>query len=1111
MVKRSVNRIPLFFLFLIFGLMLFLPVASAESEWDNVKEYDADKREVRISNSFLKFWTLDEVARIQLITPDIVYVAPGYTEVAKFKVSSRKDYSNVFNNMKFIDLKRSKEVEREFDYKMEVVVGQEVIQNYTDNCRVGKDINGSLRNVCSRELFNEYTVDVVELQDVNKRGGLPKGEHIISIWTNVENGDVVDWIPTFYGVEIEEWAVWTSDLTVGLKSYNTLNESSLPMIDSAPEGLHTTSTEDNTPVYGLSGGRNASYMGLDASTPDGINLFTYNNSGVKLNINWTVSVWWNSSDGAQHSFGTNPVGDRFLMKWNGANDRFDLEVDAISISSCTVTGMSLNSWHNFIALGNSSGMFIYADGTLCASSLTPQEFPESTPFWLGCASSGSTCAGSGADAVTGGLDEFAVWNRSITSSEITAIASGITFAPTIKDDPPVLNLTSPLNDTLSTVSTVVFNWSVEDEFSIANSTLHINGVRNITLFPGSATNETTFQTSVVLSDGVYNWTASAFDNSTKEGYAPSNFTLSVDATPPEISIPEPNGTISYFILGNNETLNTTITDINLDSCWYEYAGVNTSISCVSGIENIISFLLLVDEYSLTVYANDSLGSESMITTTWEYQVLETANIFNTPAITGSTENFQLDVNTSESVVSAILIHNNTSFTTNLLSLGGDAVQITSTIQMPFLTTNANISFNYNVTLSSGAVIETNSSIQQIIVLEVGSCASFSDLIFNMSLFDERTLADINGTIEFDLEVSNVADGSLVSDTSITFDNVHEATVCSSLNITTSDYVFALELRYFSSPDNGTTFTHVPEFYHIQAAPVANLPQTIPLFDLNINESTEFTISYKDDNYIARENVLLQILRKYVGEGIFRTVEIPITSSEGLAVGHFDLNNYKYKIIATQDGVVLNVFDNPSIRCESELTGICEIFLRGLAEVPNADFVSNQKDFFYLVAQTNDSIIIDYSVPSGSTKTTNIQMVQISAFQDPITLCNQTIVSSAGSVTCTINPTIGDSAVEVTILSEGVNQANLRATFQEDLQASFLLNNYFIAIVLLMSLILMFISSTRMMIGASIFGLIFMGLIFLLKTSSITIAFGAISWLILAVIIILAKLNKKEEE
>ncbi len=49
-------------------------------------------------------------------------------------------------------------------------------------------------------------------------------ELTIGIFTEVQVGDYVEWIPTFFGVEIDEWAFWTEGLSANLVSYYTLNE-----------------------------------------------------------------------------------------------------------------------------------------------------------------------------------------------------------------------------------------------------------------------------------------------------------------------------------------------------------------------------------------------------------------------------------------------------------------------------------------------------------------------------------------------------------------------------------------------------------------------------------------------------------------------------------------------------------------------------------------------------------------------------------------------------------------------------------------------------------------------------------------------------------------------
>jgi len=72
----------------------------------------------------------------------------------------------------------------------------------------------------------------------------------------------------------------------------------------------------------------------------------------------------------------------------------------------------------------------------------------------------------------------------------------------------------------------------------------------------------------------------------------SGTTLTIDTTLPTILINFGNGTFNYGALNINHTINFTVTDINLDSCWVEYNETNSSdLGCSSGV---------LEEYNLDV-------------------------------------------------------------------------------------------------------------------------------------------------------------------------------------------------------------------------------------------------------------------------------------------------------------------------------------------------------------------------------------------------------------------------------------------------------------------------------------------------------------------------------
>lgn len=540
----------------------------------------------------------------------------------------------------------------------------------------------------------------------------------------------------------------------------------------------------------------------------------------------------------------------------------------------------------------------------------------------------------------------------------------------------------------------------------------------------------------------------------------------------------------------NETI--SLSGTNNNSFFSRVFGVNKSVDwfiqgcAVSGIcDNSTTRTLLLQSY------------------------LEDDLTYSSQTIEGTVESFMLDLSlvSGVTVSSATFTYNGTSYSPTI-NQGTGYANLSSTIQIPSFGSDVNTSFEFNVTLSDSTNFVTNAT-QEVLNINLDTCSVNTEILFNISLFNERTLADINGTVEVTVDILN-NDRSLVDSISAEATNVHQQTFCTNLNISTSNYLYDAEIRYYVSEDNGTSFTYAPEFYHIQSGQAQNLPQQISLYDLNTNESTEFTIRYRDNTYTARSNTLLSIQRKYINEGIFRTVEVPITSSSGEAIGHFDLNNYKYRIIASQYGVVLNTFDNPTIECESELSGICVIELNGQG-TPNTNNNLNQiNDFSYSIQEDNGTITLSFVIPSGESKEVRAQMVQYSTLTDPNTLCNSSLVSSSGQFICSVDPTIGDSVVKVELYVDGTLQARGEVYYQENLAPSFLLNNYVLGGLLLITLVGMSISAPIFMIVSVVFGVVLLGLFFLLKGSSVGLVLGAISWLIVSALIAIVKIVKKSE-
>jgi len=193
-----------------------------------------------------------------------------------------------------------------------------------------------------------------------------------------------------------------------------------------------------------------------------------------------------------------------------------------------------------------------------------------------------------------------------------------------------------------------------------------------------------------------------------------------------------------------------------------------------------------------------------------------------------------------------------------------------------------------------------------------------------------------------------------------------------------------------------------------------------------------------------------------------------------------------------------------------LSGQCTLPLNGQGAPNPYEDVETIKDIASVVSLNGSDITVNYVVPSGVPKPVSVSMTQVNQFHENIVLCNQTIVSSAGSITCTANATIGDSQVLVNVDSGDYPLSRSNVYYAEDLGDFFLLNNYAIAAFFIILLVTMMVSSPKIMIVASIISVVLLGFTFLIKGSSIGTVVGAISWLIISGIIILIKLNKKDE-
>lgn len=234
------------------------------------------------------------------------------------------------------------------------------------------------------------------------------------------------------------------------------------------------------------------------------------------------------------------------------------------------TDMNANEWYHLVATYNGSQVRLYVDGALdgTPTARTGTVSTNNLDFVVGSGWSGTNPNGFPFDGL---IDEVAVYNRSLSAQEI---------------QDRYLRGISKLNLSVR---------SCDDASCSGESYSRING--------------TSSQSLNLNSNRYFQY---KFDFSTEDvDYTPRLYNVSVDYlttnSHPILNITHPRNNSNYSSL--QTSINYTVFDVDLDSCWYSIDSgvINETIVCG---ENVTELSSGQGNNLWRVYANDSTGSES---------------------------------------------------------------------------------------------------------------------------------------------------------------------------------------------------------------------------------------------------------------------------------------------------------------------------------------------------------------------------------------------------------------------------------------------------------------------------------------------------------------------
>ena len=254
------------------------------------------------------------------------------------------------------------------------------------------------------------------------------------------------------------------------------------------------------------------------------------------------------------------------------------------------------------------------------------------------------------------------------------------------------------------------------------------------------------------------WACQACDSDGDCGMSLENRTISTELSIPEVLITYPTEIVNQNIIGGNETLNWTVSDPNLDACWYDYNNTNTTVTCN---DNTTSFILVEDWYNITFWANDTFAHINSSYLEWTYKILQNSQTYNLITYETASETFSINLTANSSLTDVNLIHNTISHDTTL-----SGTTYSTTFDIPNSVGNKTVYWEF---IYAGSTINSDSFNQTVNNALLGICnVSLTVPYVNFTFVDEETLNNINATIDTSTWIYYLGNGTITK--SLLFSN-----------------------------------------------------------------------------------------------------------------------------------------------------------------------------------------------------------------------------------------------------------------------------------------------------------------------------------------------------
>lgn len=874
-------------LLIMFCMILLTGSVSSELfTFDNIKIYDEKTQTVTIVNTF---GLGSDIATIQLLTPRIHYVPDGdEVFVIEYNITGRSDLDE-----KFFGITKTYDKEK-FDEGEEIELNKNFIWKYVENYQEEVPVynyeyttfeNGTVKIVKIQNGFKLIDKEREILYDPKIKEIKEDESLIIRGYTDIHQGDNIEFIPNFAGKKITEWATIVS--TNGAETI----DGDYTVITFTSNGYFNI-TGDDLDVSVLivaGGGGGGSNDNTGNAGGGGAGAFFYDSSRIISAGDYVVTVGTGGSAGTDEygGNGTNSIFDG-VTRLGGGGGGYGHPIhyngsdggsgggggQDIAFGGAGTTGGNDGGDGAGAAGGGGGGAgavggnAIQDVGGVGGAGLSSIIYNGTTLWYAGGGGGGAATAGEGG---VGGGGKGAYSNSVAATAGIantgggggggqnTMVAgaggSGIVIIRYSTYLIPTVTLISPIDNYNSTSQTINFlgNISIVTPTNVSLIVDDVYEQLNTTGILGD------YSFVEILSEGEHTWT---YESCSAERCANATArTLNIDVTIPAVEILYPTTIIDYHTVNTNIFFNWSANDTHLDTCIYEYESSNTTVTCSDNTTEIN--ITNTENRTIIFYVNDTFGNMNSTTRSWNYKVFENSRTLNTTSYQTQSETFSINITANNSLTAVTLDYNGTDYSTTK-----SGVVYSSTIDIPLSLGNNSVRWKFTY---FGGTIYSDYSYQNITKIVFTYCnATYTVPFLNVSFKDEADNSYINATIPTSNFIYYLGDGTVTK--TYTYINATENyyyNFCATPNLTIHADPY---IQYKQGAD------YPQRIYDAEVIDYTNTTTNLTLYLLGTTDGIYVTFQVINTANLVLSGVEVKAIREISGTDV--TVGIGTTGADG---------------------------------------------------------------------------------------------------------------------------------------------------------------------------------------------------------------------------------------